>query len=60
MMRISEISTIKPKTPEQARIDTLAKGVDRARDALSVERNKQKITKAQRQIQTAHVPPIRP
>lgn len=55
-MRFNEFKTIKPKppkTPDQARIDSLAQGVDRARDALASERTRQKKTKAQKQLQVA-------
>ncbi len=40
----------KPKTPDQARIDTLRQAKDRAGDALKAERNRQKLQKAQKQI----------
>jgi hypothetical protein len=58
-MRFAEFSTIKPKppkTPEQARVDALAQGVDHARDALAAERTRQKKNKAQQQLQKAVAP----
>jgi hypothetical protein len=39
--------TIKPKTPEQLRIDSLKATKDRAADALSAERQRQQVAKAQ-------------
>ncbi len=53
-MKILEvIATASPKTPEQQRIATLTKQKQVAADALKAERNKQKIQRAQQQIQTA-------
>lgn len=40
----------KPKTPDQARIDTLKQAKDRANDALKAERARQKLHTAQKQI----------
>lgn len=46
-MRIIEvISTIKPKTPEQQRIDSLKQQKERAANALKVEKDRQKKAKA--------------
>ena len=45
--------TLKPKTPEQLRIDSLKANKDRAADALAAERQRQKIAKAQRALTTA-------
>lgn len=42
--------TIKPKTPEQLRLDSLKANKDRATDALAAERQRQKISKAQRAL----------
>lgn len=39
--------TIKPKTPEQLRLDSLKANKDRAADALAAERQRQKVAKAQ-------------
>ena len=53
-MKILEvIATASPKTPQQQRIATLTKQKQVAADALKAERNKQKIQRAQQQIQTA-------
>jgi len=48
-MKIREIAaakTIKPETPEQARIRALKAGVDRARAALDAERKRQQVSRA--------------
>ena len=45
--------TLKPKTPEQLRIDSLKANKDRAADALAAERQRQKIAKAQRALAAA-------
>ena len=50
---INEYGAIKPLTPPQARITSLKKQKDNVTKALKVEKNKQKITKAQQQISTA-------
>ena len=42
--------TIKPKTPEQLRIDSLKATKDRAADALSAERQRQQVAKAQKSL----------
>ena len=49
-MLIKEIATIKPMTPEQARIKALKTQKDNASKALKAERDKQKITQAQQQL----------
>ena len=48
-MQIHEVVT-KPKTPEQLRLDSLKANKDRAADALAAERQRQKISKAQRAL----------
>ena len=48
-MKIAEISTL-PKTPEQQRIDTLKTAKDRAADALTTERQRQQVAKAQKSL----------
>ncbi len=48
-MQIHEV-VIKPKTPEQQRIDSLKATKDRAADALAAERQRQKISKAQKAL----------
>ena len=49
-MLIKEIATIKPLTPEKARIKALQTQKDNANKALKAERDRQKITKAQQQL----------
>ncbi len=51
-MKIQEISA-KPKTPEQLRLDSLKANKDRAADALTAERQRQKVAKAQKALTTA-------
>ena len=50
-MRINEI--IKPKTPDEQRIAALKANRDRAAQALKAERDRQRITRAQRQLAKA-------
>ena len=45
--------TIKPKTPEQQRIDALKSNKDRAADALAAERQRQQVVKAQKSLTAA-------
>ncbi len=45
--------TIKPKTPEQQRIDALKANKDRAADALTAERQRQQVVKAQKSFAAA-------
>lgn len=49
-MLIKEITTIKPLTPQQARINSLRQAKDNASKALKAERDRQKIAKAQQTI----------
>ena len=49
-MKITEITAIKPLTPEKARIEGLKQQKERAGDALKAERDRQKVQKAQNQI----------
>lgn len=64
MMRISEIAP--SSTPEKQRLAQLKLSSDRARDALSQERQRQKIKKAQAALRAASQPsaptiePVRP
>jgi hypothetical protein len=51
-MQIHEVISA-PKTPEQQRIDSLKSAKDRAGDALAAERQRQKVSKAQRSLQQA-------
>jgi hypothetical protein len=57
-MLIKEITSkpIKPLTPAKARIESLKQQKERASDALKAERDRQKITKAQKQIGNAITP----
>lgn len=52
-MLIKEIATIKPLTPEKARINALKTQKDNASKALKAERDRQKIAKAQKNLNTA-------
>ena len=47
---------IKPKTPEQQRIDGLKAAKDRAIDALAAERQRQQVAKAQKSLAAARQP----
>lgn len=59
-MKIAEISTL-PKTPEQQRINTLKTAKDRAADALTAERVRQQVSRAQKTLAAAKQPkPIKP
>ena len=59
-MKIAEISTL-PKTPEQQRIGNLKIAKDRAANALTAERQRQQVTKAQKSLAAARQPtPIKP
>jgi len=48
------ITSIKPLTPQQARIKSLQTQKDNASKALKVERDRQKVAKAQQILQTAN------
>jgi hypothetical protein len=52
-MRFYEFKTIKPLTPQQARINALKQQKQRATKQLQAERNRQKQQKATQQIQQA-------
>ena len=52
-MRIHEIKSIQPMTPEKARINALKQAKDRAADALTTERNRQKQARAQDKLAQA-------
>ena len=52
-MKIAEIENIKPKTPEQLRVDALKKNKDKAADAYKAETERQKKQKAKQQIAKA-------
>ena len=53
-MRIFEL--VKPKSPEQIRIDQLKASSNRASDALKIERERQKAQRAQMAIQKLRNP----
>lgn len=48
-MKVTEV-TSKPPTPEQQRINSLKTAKDRAADALTAERQRQKLTRAQKTV----------
>jgi hypothetical protein len=56
-MRIFEIE--KPRTPEQQRLDQLRANSKRARDAVKVERDRQKMQRAQKAMQALRAPAIK-
>ena len=59
-MKIAEISTL-PKSPEQLRIDNLKAAKDRVADALTAERQRQQVSRAQKTLAAARQPkPIKP
>jgi hypothetical protein len=47
-MRLHEITSIKPKTPEQMRVAALKSAADQASAAVSAERQRQRLAKALR------------
>lgn len=49
-MRIYEINTIKPLTPDQARIKSMKDQVKRSQQAVKAERARQKIKAGQKQL----------
>jgi hypothetical protein len=53
-MRIFELE--KPKSPEQLRLDQLKATSNRARDAVKIEREKQKAQRAQKALQQLRKP----
>ena len=55
-MLIKEVTAnvIKPKTPQQQRIDSLRLQKDNVNKQLKAERDRQKIAKAQQTIQTVN------
>ena len=52
-MRIHEIKSIQQMTPEKARINALKQAKDRAADALTTEKNRQKQARAQDKLAQA-------
>ena len=57
-MRIFEIQPQGPRTPERAKIDQLKTNSKKASQALSMERNRQKIQKAQKAMQKIQAPKL--
>ena len=55
-MRVYEVVTIKPRTPEQQRVASLQRNVEQARIALVRERERQRQQRSQRQIQRLQNP----
>jgi hypothetical protein len=50
-MKIQEVTTLKPLTPDQARVRALKDAAKRASDAVKRERERQKLQKAQQNLQ---------
>ena len=50
-MRMYEIKTIKPLTPDQARVKSMQDQVKRAQQAIKAEKARQKIKAGQRDLQ---------
>ena len=57
-MLIKEIASIKPLTPQQARINALKLQKDNVNKQLKAERQRQKVAKAQKQLSVAMHPKI--
>lgn len=57
-MVIKEITSIKPPTPQQARINTLKQQKDNIGKQLKAERQRQKVAKAQKQLSVALHPKV--
>ena len=53
---IATIKPLKPRSPEQAQIDSLKARKDQATQALKAARQRQSVVKAQRALQTASKP----
>ena len=53
MYEITTIKPIQPLTPAKAKINALKQAKDRAADALTAERTRQKQAKAQERVRTA-------
>jgi hypothetical protein len=49
-MRISEIASIKPKTPAEARVDSIRRLADQASETAKVERELKRLRKAREQL----------
>ena len=57
-MLIKEIASIKPLTPQQARVNALKLQKDSVNKQLKAERQRQKVAKAQKQLSVAMHPKI--
>lgn len=57
-MLIKEIASIKPLTPQQARVNALKLQKDNVTKQLKSERQRQKVAKAQKQLSVAMHPKI--
>lgn len=57
-MKIKEVASLKPPTPEQQRIKAMQAQVKRAQEAVKAERARQKIAKAQKSLSLAHINPL--
>jgi hypothetical protein len=57
-MLIKEIASIKPLTPQQARVNALKLQKDNVDKQLKAERQRQKVAKAQKQLSVAMHPKI--
>jgi len=57
-MLIKEIASIKPLTPQQARVNALKLQKDNVTNQLKAERQRQKVAKAQKQLSVAMHPKI--
>ena len=55
-MLIKEIASIKPLTPQQARVNALKLQKDNVTKQLKAERQRQKVAKAQKQLSVAMHP----
>ena len=55
-MRLSEIQTTKPPTPDQQRVANLQATADRAKTALKAERARQQQRKAQQSLLSLRQP----
>lgn len=56
-MLIKEVTSIRPLTPQQQRINTLKLQVKRSQEAVKAERQRQRVAKAQAQLVKAKIPP---
>jgi len=57
-MKITEVTTPKPPSPEQARIRAMQAQVKRAQEAVKAERARQKIASAQKSLSNISKPNV--